>query len=76
MKYIPQNPNFEQQTLSGQFVDFDHCKPHPGSHSDFWSQLDWQLSGEQNVGPRPQTPPLEQQPRAQGRVAELMDSKM
>jgi hypothetical protein len=53
---VPQNPNFEQQTLSGQFVACDHSSPQPGSHSDLALHSLVQFPGAQKVGPMPQTP--------------------
>ena len=43
----------------------------PGSHSDFWSQLEIQFSEEQYRGPSPQTLFLPQHPILQGSVGEL-----
>ena len=68
---VPQKPNLLQQTFKGQFSLDDHAEPQPGSHSDFWSHEDVQLPVPQKVGPRPHTPPLLQQPRLQGLLAEL-----
>ena len=68
---VPQNPNLLQQTFRGHFSFDDHCEPQPGSHSDFWSQEDVQLPAPQKVGPRPQTPPLLQQPSLHGLEGEL-----
>ena len=68
---VPQKPNLLQHTFKGHFSAEAHCFPHPGSHSDFWSQEEVQLPFPQKVGPKPQTPPLLQQPRAHGLLGEL-----
>lgn len=65
---VPQNPNLEQQTFSGQAVVVDHWEPQPGSQSDLRSQSDIQFSGPQESGPRPHEPNFVQHPIAHGWV--------